>query len=94
MVSARSTRRSFSSSTFFVARESHKSLSADGLSTTISSFLNGWGDIGLRLGITPISASLVTGVKEKDILQERFYFQDARHSLYGLNPEAVGVVAE
>jgi hypothetical protein len=33
-------------------------------------------------------------LKEKDILQERFYFQDARQSLYGLNPEAVGVVAE
>ena len=33
-------------------------------------------------------------LKEKDILQERFYFQDARQSLYGLNPETVGVVAE
>jgi hypothetical protein len=25
---------------------------------------------------------------------ERFYFQDARQSLYGLKPETVGVVAE
>ena len=33
-------------------------------------------------------------LKEKDILQERFYFQDARQSLYGLNPETVEVVAE
>ncbi len=33
-------------------------------------------------------------LKEQDILQERFYFQDARQSLYGLNPETVGVVAE
>ena len=33
-------------------------------------------------------------LKEKDILQERFYFQDARQSLYGLNPEIEGVVAE
>jgi transcription initiation factor IIE alpha subunit len=33
-------------------------------------------------------------LKEKDILQERFYFQDARQSLYGLNPDTVGVVAE
>ena len=33
-------------------------------------------------------------LKEKDILQERFYFQDACQSLYGLNPETVGVEAE
>jgi hypothetical protein len=33
-------------------------------------------------------------IKKKHILQERFYFQDARQSLYGLNPETVGVVAE
>jgi hypothetical protein len=33
-------------------------------------------------------------LKEQQILQERFYFQDARQSLYGLNPETVGVVAE
>jgi transcription initiation factor IIE alpha subunit len=33
-------------------------------------------------------------LKEKDILQERFYFQDARQSLYGLNPETVEVAAE
>ena len=33
-------------------------------------------------------------LKEKDILQERFYIQDARQSLYGLNPEIEGVVAE
>ncbi|MCK9442032.1 MAG: hypothetical protein M0Q13_11505 [Methanothrix sp.] len=33
-------------------------------------------------------------LKEQHILQERFYFQDARQSLYGLNPETMGVVAE
>jgi hypothetical protein len=33
-------------------------------------------------------------LKEQHILQERFYFQDARQSLYGLIPETVGVVAE
>ena len=33
-------------------------------------------------------------LKDQDILQERFYFQDARQSLYGLNPETVEVVAE
>jgi DNA-binding IclR family transcriptional regulator len=33
-------------------------------------------------------------LKEQHILQERFYFQDARQGHYGLNPGAVGVVAE
>jgi hypothetical protein len=33
-------------------------------------------------------------LKEQHILQERFYFQDARQSLYGLSQETVGVVAE
>jgi hypothetical protein len=33
-------------------------------------------------------------LKEEDILQERFYFQDARQSLYGLNRETTEVVAE
>ncbi len=33
-------------------------------------------------------------LREEDILQERFYFQDARQSLYGLNPEILGVVPE
>jgi hypothetical protein len=33
-------------------------------------------------------------LKERHVLQERFYFQDARQSLYGLNPEDLGVVAE
>ncbi|MFB3764747.1 MAG: MarR family transcriptional regulator [Methanotrichaceae archaeon] len=33
-------------------------------------------------------------LKEQDILQERFYFQDARQSLFGLVPDAVEVVAE
>ena len=27
-------------------------------------------------------------LKEENMLQERFYFQDARQSLYGLNPDA------
>ncbi|HWQ19152.1 MAG TPA: hypothetical protein VN455_05185 [Methanotrichaceae archaeon] len=35
----------------------------------------------------------LTRLKEEDILQERFYFQDARQSLYGLNPDALGVIA-
>ncbi len=33
-------------------------------------------------------------LKDENILQERFYFQDARQSLYGLNPEVSEVVAE
>jgi hypothetical protein len=33
-------------------------------------------------------------LKELHILQERFYFQDARQSLLGLNSEIVEVVAE
>ena len=33
-------------------------------------------------------------LKDEDLLLERFYFQDARQSLYGLNPETVEVVAE
>jgi hypothetical protein len=33
-------------------------------------------------------------LKEQNILQECFYFQDARQSLYGLNSETMGVVAE
>ncbi|MFB3764775.1 MAG: MarR family transcriptional regulator [Methanotrichaceae archaeon] len=33
-------------------------------------------------------------LKEKKVLQERFYFQDARQSLYGLNPETLEVMAE
>jgi hypothetical protein len=31
-------------------------------------------------------------LKEKNVLQERFYFQDARQSLYGLNSSDPGVV--
>ncbi|PWB56169.1 MAG: hypothetical protein C3F06_01365 [Candidatus Methanoperedenaceae archaeon] len=31
-------------------------------------------------------------LKEENVLQERFYFQDARQSLYGLNGIAPGVV--
>jgi len=27
-------------------------------------------------------------LKDEDLLQERFYFQDARQSLYGLNAQA------
>jgi hypothetical protein len=33
-------------------------------------------------------------LKDQDILQERFYLQDARQSLYGLSPETLEVVAE
>jgi len=33
-------------------------------------------------------------LKEPHILQERFYFQDARQSLYGLNPETTEVIAD
>ncbi|HSD56599.1 MAG TPA: hypothetical protein VLB04_00350 [Methanotrichaceae archaeon] len=33
-------------------------------------------------------------LKDANILQERFYFQDARQSLYGLNPETAEVMAE
>jgi transcription initiation factor IIE alpha subunit len=33
-------------------------------------------------------------LKEEDILQERFHFQDARQSLYGLIPGIQEVVAE
>jgi len=33
-------------------------------------------------------------LKEQHILQECFYFQDARQSLYGINPETVGVMAD
>jgi hypothetical protein len=32
-------------------------------------------------------------LKEENVLQERFYFQDARQSLYGLNGIVPGVVA-
>jgi len=31
-------------------------------------------------------------LKEENVLQERFYFQDARQSLYGLNSSGLGVV--
>ncbi|MDP3104804.1 MAG: winged helix-turn-helix transcriptional regulator [Candidatus Methanoperedens sp.] len=31
-------------------------------------------------------------LKEENVLQERFYFQDARQSLYGLNGSVPGVV--
>ncbi|HEX7575980.1 MAG TPA: winged helix-turn-helix domain-containing protein [Candidatus Methanoperedens sp.] len=31
-------------------------------------------------------------LKEENVLQERFYFQDARQSLYGLNGIVTGVV--
>ncbi|MGD0951149.1 MAG: helix-turn-helix domain-containing protein [Methanotrichaceae archaeon] len=30
-------------------------------------------------------------LKDEDLLQERFYFQDARQSLYGLNAQALEV---
>ncbi len=33
-------------------------------------------------------------LKKEEILQERFYIQDARQSLYGLAPEALEVMAE
>jgi len=33
-------------------------------------------------------------LKGEKILQERFYFQDARQSLYGLNPEILEVATE
>ncbi|MDD4651509.1 MAG: winged helix-turn-helix domain-containing protein [Methanothrix sp.] len=33
-------------------------------------------------------------LEEQQVLQKRFYFQDARQSLYGLNPETLEVVAE
>ncbi|VVB68912.1 Uncharacterised protein [uncultured archaeon] len=33
-------------------------------------------------------------LREENLIQERFYFQDARQSLYGLNPETVGVMAK
>ena len=33
-------------------------------------------------------------LKEQHVLQERFYFQDARQSLYGLSPETLEGVAE
>ncbi|MFB3766497.1 MAG: winged helix-turn-helix transcriptional regulator [Methanotrichaceae archaeon] len=33
-------------------------------------------------------------LKEQHFLQERFYFQDARQSLYGLSPEITEVVAD
>jgi DNA-binding MarR family transcriptional regulator len=36
----------------------------------------------------------LTRLKEENLLLRRFYFLDARQSLYGLNPETVGVVAE
>ena len=31
-------------------------------------------------------------LKEENVLKERFYFQDARQSLYGLNASVLGVV--
>jgi hypothetical protein len=31
-------------------------------------------------------------LKDENLLQERFYFQDARQSLYGLNPRALEVM--
>lgn len=34
----------------------------------------------------------LTRLKEEKILQERFYFRDARQSLYGLNGIVPGVV--
>jgi transcription initiation factor IIE alpha subunit len=33
-------------------------------------------------------------LKDEKILQERFYFQDARQCLYGLDPEILEVVTE
>jgi hypothetical protein len=33
-------------------------------------------------------------LKDENILQERFYFQDARQRLFGLNPEISGVMTE
>ncbi len=33
-------------------------------------------------------------LKAEEMLQERFYFQDARQSLYGLDPAALEVAAE
>ncbi|HWQ18570.1 MAG TPA: hypothetical protein VN455_02255 [Methanotrichaceae archaeon] len=32
-------------------------------------------------------------LRDENMLQERFYFQDARQSLYGLDPDALEVVA-
>ncbi len=37
---------------------------------------------------------VLTRLKEENLILKRFYFPDARQSLYGLNPETVGVVAE
>jgi hypothetical protein len=34
----------------------------------------------------------LTRLKKENLLLERFYFQDARQSLYGLNAQALGVV--
>ncbi len=31
-------------------------------------------------------------LKEKDLIMVRFYFPDARQSLYGLNPQALGLI--
>jgi len=36
----------------------------------------------------------LTRLEEENLLLRRFYFRDARQSLYGLNPENLGVVAE
>jgi hypothetical protein len=35
-----------------------------------------------------------SGFLTQKVLQERFYFQDARQSLYGLNDNSSGVVIE
>jgi DNA-binding MarR family transcriptional regulator len=34
----------------------------------------------------------LTRLKKENLLLKRFYFQDARQSLYGLNAQALGVV--
>jgi hypothetical protein len=36
----------------------------------------------------------LTRLKKENLLLERFYFQDARQSLYGLNAQALGVITD
>ena len=71
MVSARSALRPRSSKIFLVELANFSSLSAEGLSTTTSPARSGCGDIGLKLGITPISASFFTPAKTHSSLSPR-----------------------
>ncbi len=71
MVSARSVRRPCSSSTLLSILPSFNSLSAVGRSTFTSPARRGCAEMGLRIGITPISASLLMPESTQSSLSQR-----------------------